>query len=328
LNPHAASVADVLAELDSLPSGLSEDEAARRLQQYGPNRFELTKPVSALKILGDQLRSIVVALLIVAAVISLTLGDWIEAVAIAVVLAINTVIGFVTELRARRAMAALLRLDVPRAFVVRGGQVHGVDAHGLVPGDVIAVNAGQQVPADGRVIEEVDLRSDEASLTGESMPVSKSTAVLPPDTPLADRTNMVYKGTTVVAGTARVLVTATGGRTEIGRIGILTGGVHKNVRHSNDASTSLAGAWSGLRSLSPHWSRCSARFRALGLPLSSRWALHSPSRPFRKHCRPWRRSRWPSVSVGWRGVEPSFAVCLQSKPSGLRRWSAPTRLGR
>jgi P-type Ca2+ transporter type 2C len=227
LNPHAASVADVLAELDSLPSGLSEDEAARRLQQYGPNRFELTKPVSALKILGDQLRSIVVALLIVAAVISLTLGDWIEAAAIAVVLAINTVIGFVTELRARRAMAALLRLDVPRAFVVRGGQVHGVDAHGLVPGDVIAVNAGQQVPADGRVIEEVDLRSDEASLTGESMPVSKSTAVLPPDTPLADRTNMVYKGTTVVAGTARVLVTATGGRTEIGRIGILTGGVHE-----------------------------------------------------------------------------------------------------
>jgi P-type Ca2+ transporter type 2C len=227
LNPHAASVADVLSELDSRPSGLSEDEAARRLQQYGPNRFELTKPVSALKILGDQLRSIVVALLIVAAVISLTLGDWIEAVAIAVVLAINTVIGFVTELRARRAMAALLRLDVPRAFVVRGGQVHGVDAHGLVPGDVIAVNAGQQVPADGRVIEEVDLRSDEASLTGESMPVSKSTAVLPPDTPLADRTNMVYKGTTVVAGTARVLVTATGGRTEIGRIGILTGGVHE-----------------------------------------------------------------------------------------------------
>jgi P-type Ca2+ transporter type 2C len=227
LDPHAASVADVLAELDSRPAGLSEDEAVRRLQQYGPNRFELTKPVSALKILGDQLRSIVVALLVVASVISLTLGDWIEAAAIAVVLAINTVIGFVTELRARRAMAALLRLDVPRALVVRGGQVHGVDAHGLVPGDVIAVSAGQQVPADGRVIEEVDLRSDEASLTGESMPVSKSTAVLPPDTPLADRTNMVYKGTTVVAGTARVLVTATGGRTEIGRIGILTGGVHE-----------------------------------------------------------------------------------------------------
>lgn len=181
--------------------------------------------MSRLKILTDQLRSVVVALLIAAAATSFAMGERIEALAIAVVLLINTVIGFVTELRARSAMAALLRLEVPHALVVRGGHLRALDAHALVPGDVVEINAGQHVPADGRLLDATDLRTDEAALTGESLPVSKTPDAVAADTPLADRTNMVYKGTVVVAGTARVLVTGTGIASEIGRIGILVGGV-------------------------------------------------------------------------------------------------------
>ena len=222
---HSDPVDDLLARLESQLSGLADDEAERRLLRVGPNRLSAAKPVSPLKILGDQLRSVVVALLVAAAVISLLFGERIEALAIGAVLAINTAIGFTTELRARRAMAALLQLDVPRAFVVRAGLLRAIDAHQLVPGDIIELNAGQSVPADGRIVEQTDLRTDEAALTGESLPVSKHTATLPATTPLADRTNMVYKGTTVAAGTARVLVTGTGAATELGRIGTLVGSI-------------------------------------------------------------------------------------------------------
>jgi Ca2+-transporting ATPase len=225
--PHAAPAGDVLSQFRSDPSGLSDGEAAQRLREVGPNRLERTKPVPALKILADQFRSVVVWLLAAATAVSFVLGDRVEAAAIAVVLALNTVIGFVTELRARRAMAALLQLDVPRAFVVRSGHVRAVDAHTLVPGDVIAVDAGQQVPADARLLEETDLRLDEAALTGESLPTSKSTEIVAEDTPLADRTNMIYKGTIVAAGTARAVVTGTGAKTELGRIGLLTSSVHE-----------------------------------------------------------------------------------------------------
>jgi Ca2+-transporting ATPase len=223
--PHAHSVDDLLAGLASVLSGLADDEAARRLHEVGPNRLDHSKSVSVVQVLLDQLRSVVVVLLFAAVVISLTIGDGIEAAAIAVVLAINTFIGAVSELRARRAIAALLQLDVPRASVIRDGRLRAVDAHLLVPGDIIELNAGRHVPADGRIVEESDLRIDEAALTGESLPVSKSPTALPVPTPLADRTNMVYKGTTVAAGTARVLVTATGMATELGRIGALVAGV-------------------------------------------------------------------------------------------------------
>jgi Ca2+-transporting ATPase len=222
---HAASLDELLRRLASSREGLSDAEADRRLLELGPNRLEAARPVSWLKILTDQLRSVVVALLVAAAATSFALGERVEALAIFVVLLINTIIGFVTEWRARSAMAALLRLDVPQAFVIRGGHLRALDAHALVPGDVVEINAGQHVPADGRVIDATDLRTDEAPLTGESLPVAKAPVPVAADTPLADRTNMVYKGTVVVTGTARVLVTGTGIATEVGRIGVLVGGV-------------------------------------------------------------------------------------------------------
>ena len=163
-----------------------------------------------------------------AAVLSLLLGDRLEAAAIAVVLVINTLIGFLTEWRARRAMEALLDLDVPRATVVRQGHLRLIDAHTLVPGDVIEVTAGHRVPADARLVSTVDLRITEAALTGESLPISKRADVqLDEAAPLAERRNLVFKSTTVAAGTGRAVVFATGAQTEVGRIGTLVGSIQE-----------------------------------------------------------------------------------------------------
>jgi Ca2+-transporting ATPase len=218
---HAVPVDAVLSELGSNPGGLTDDEARARLARFGPNRLELARPVSVLAILRDQLRSVVVALLFATALISLLLGDRLEAIAIAAVLVINTMIGFLTEWRARRSMDALLRLDVSYASVLRGGRLLNIDAAQLVPGDVIEIDPGDRVPGDARVIDATDLRTTEAALTGESLPVSKSSALVDADTPLADRRNMVYKGTSVAAGTGRAVVTGTGVQTELGRVGTM-----------------------------------------------------------------------------------------------------------
>jgi Ca2+-transporting ATPase len=219
---HAQPIDSVLNRVKSSADGLSDDEAARRLQQFGRNRLPPPQRASAFHILLDQLHSIVVVLLIVATAVSVMLGDLLEAAAIAAVLFINTLIGFVMELRARRAMEAILGLDVPAASVVRAGQLRAIDAELLVPGDVVELAAGHQVPGDVRLIESIDLRMDEATLTGESLPVSKTArTVLDAVTALADRTNMAYKGTIVATGLGRGVVTATGVATEVGRIGTL-----------------------------------------------------------------------------------------------------------
>ena len=225
---HARPAGDVLAALDTGSSGLSDAEAGRRLQQYGPNRLTPPTPVSALTVLLDQLKGIVVLLLIAAALVSLAMGDRLEAIAIAAVLIINSLIGFFTELRARRTMEALLQFESSHVAVLRDGQLRTMDGEALVPGDVVQIDAGQRMPADGRLIESTDLRVDEAPLTGESLPVSKRAAgTHSPETPLADRRNMVYKGTTVAAGTAMVVVTGTGAATELGRIGALVGAIRE-----------------------------------------------------------------------------------------------------
>jgi Ca2+-transporting ATPase len=221
---HALSVAAALAAAETEGSGLSEPEAASRLSRYGPNRLSPPRPVSAFAILRDQLAGVVVLLLLAAAVISLVLGDRLEAAAIAAVLVINTFIGFFTEWRARRAMEALLDLDVPRATVVREGQLRLVDAQTIVPGDIIEVSAGHRVSADARLVSTSDLRVTEAALTGESLPISKRADVeLDASAPLAERLNLLFKGTTAVAGTGRAVVIATGAQTEVGRIGTLVG---------------------------------------------------------------------------------------------------------
>jgi Ca2+-transporting ATPase len=222
---HSLTVEEAFVLLGSGPGGLSSTEARARLQQFGPNALRVAKPASAWRILADQLRSVVVLLLAVAGGVSVAVGDLLEAGAIAAVLVVNTVLGFATELKARRAMEALLRLETPRAMVVRDGRAQEVDARDVVPGDVIQLEAGQAVPADARVIEANDLCLNEAPLTGESAPVLKRAEPVACDAPLPERDDMVYKGTTVVAGTGRALVVATGMASELGRIGGLVSGI-------------------------------------------------------------------------------------------------------
>jgi Ca2+-transporting ATPase len=222
---HALAADEVLRRLESDTTGLADHAAAERLRRFGPNALESRPPASALKILVDQFRSVVVLLLVLAAIVSAALGEHLDAAAIGGVIVINTLIGFATEIRARRAMEALLRLEVPRAMVVRGGIAREIDSRELVPGDVVQLEAGLSVPADARLLEATDLRTEEAPLTGESLPVDKTAAAVSLDTPLPERSDMLYKGTTVVAGTARAVVVATGMETELGRIGRLVSSI-------------------------------------------------------------------------------------------------------
>lgn len=216
---HSLSPEAALERLGSRPSGLADAEARERLRRFGPNALRAPRPVPAWRILLAQFRGMVVLLLVAAAVVALLAGDVVESAAIGAVLVINTVIGFATELRARRAMEGLLRLEAPIATVVRNGATREIDARDLVPGDVIRLEPGQSIAADARLLEAVDLRTVEAALTGESLPVGKGAAAVPEDALLPERSDMLYKGTTVAAGAGRAVVVGTGMATELGRIG-------------------------------------------------------------------------------------------------------------
>ncbi len=218
---HALHPDRVLQRLASRPDGLTPREAVERLARCGPNSLAPPKPVPAWRILADQFASVVVGLLVVAALIATVVGDRLEAGAIGVVLLINTVVGFTVELRARRAMEGLLRFQAPSARVVRSGAVTQLSATELVPGDVIELETGDAVPADARVLYGTDLHTDEAALTGESTPVPKAVRSVTERTSLPERSSLLHAGTTVAAGRGRAVVVATGRGTELGRVGAL-----------------------------------------------------------------------------------------------------------
>ncbi|NIP59226.1 MAG: HAD-IC family P-type ATPase, partial [Gemmatimonadetes bacterium] len=216
---HALPGEEALERLNATSEGLTADEAERRLREHGPNALMVREPVPAWKILVDQVRSLVVGLLAVVAVLALSLGDHLEAGAIGIVLLLNVAIGFFTEWRARRAMESLARLQVQEGVAVRDGEEARIDARRLVPGDVIVLQEGDAVPADARLLSSSELTVNEAPLTGESLPVRKqSDPTEGEDVALADRESMVYKGTMAVGGSGRAVVTATGLHTEIGRV--------------------------------------------------------------------------------------------------------------
>ena len=225
---HASPAQEVLSALGGEAGGLSDEEAARRLATYGPNLLAAAHTEPAWRILLRQMRGVVVGLLVVATVLAWWTSDPVDASAILAVLVLNVGIGFVTELRARRAMDALLRLDTPSATVVRQGNARTVDAGVLVPGDIVELEPGQAIPADARLLVATALQTIEASLTGESTAVLKSPeAELSPATALPDRVTMVYKGTTVADGVARAVIVGTGMQTEVGRIGKLVGAIRE-----------------------------------------------------------------------------------------------------
>ena len=220
---HTLSVTGVAEELRSDPVlGLSASEAARRLAQFGPNRLAEARGRSLVAILRVQFQNLMVLLLVAAAAIALALGENIEAVAILIVIVVNAAIGFLTEWKAEQALAALQKQSVPVAHVVRDGAEHQIPAADLVPGDLVILSAGIRVPADGRIAEAVRLQVDEASLTGESQAVGKQPdAVADREAALGDRSCMAFMGTTVTDGRGRLLVSSTGARTELGKIGIM-----------------------------------------------------------------------------------------------------------
>jgi P-type Ca2+ transporter type 2C len=205
-------------------NGLSETEAKKRLQQYGPNALTSAPRRSVLSILVAQLKSLIVVLLIAAASLAFLLNETIEGLAILVVIILNAIIGFLTELRAEQAITALQEQTVPTAHVIRDDAEHKIQAVKLVPGDVVVLSAGERVPADGRLIESVQLQIQEASLTGESLPVSKIDEALNKansEISLGDRLNMAYMGTVITDGRGLMLVTDTGMNTEVGKIGTM-----------------------------------------------------------------------------------------------------------
>src|SRR5690349_16669898 len=201
--------------------GLSEIQAAHRLAVEGPNVLPEAAPVSLVRLFVGQFSNVMIGVLAGAALISGWLGEWIDATAILIILLLNGSLGFLQEFKAERSLAALKRMSETSACVIRDGRRRRIPAREVVVGDLIELEAGDRVPADASLIYAVRLKTQEAPLTGESLPVEKACEPLPADTPLAERRNQLFQGTAVVAGRARAIVSATGLRTELGRIAAL-----------------------------------------------------------------------------------------------------------
>ena len=221
------SAADALKQLGSdSATGLSSAEAQTRLATVGPNELVERGGRTRREIIVEQLSGVLTILLFVAALVSAVLGDWIEAVVILVIVVLNAVLGYVQEVKAEQSMAALKRMAVPRVRVRRDGKPQDISARELVPGDVVILETGNIVPADGRVLQSVNLRVEEAALTGESEPVEKDSAlVFETEKALGDRRNMLYSGTIVNYGRGEFVVTETGMQTELGHIATMIQGV-------------------------------------------------------------------------------------------------------
>ena len=216
---HARPAAEAAAELATdARLGLTRPEAARRLAADGPNEIRREERRSPIAIFAGQFASLVIWVLVGAALVSIALGEIVDGSAILAIIVLNALIGFAQEYRSERAVAALARMTAPSARVVRDGAAALVPAREVVRGDLLVLDAGDVVAADARLVEAASLRANEAPLTGESEPVDKDPAVLPAATPLADRRNSVFLGTSIARGSARAIVTATGMRTEVGGI--------------------------------------------------------------------------------------------------------------
>ncbi|PSJ23615.1 carbonate dehydratase [Halomonas sp. ND22Bw] len=222
---HALSAEEALDRQQSHPRGLSDEAVAERRRRFGPNRLPQARPRSAWRRLVSQFANLLIVILIVAALGSLALGAIVDAIAILSVVAIIALVGYVQEGRAEQALARIRDLLAPSAQVLRGGRRQEVPAEALVPGDIVLLESGDRVPADLRLLEARRLRHQEATLTGESLPVDKGTAAVAENAELGDRSSMAYAGTLVAQGSARGLVVATGADTELGRISALLGRV-------------------------------------------------------------------------------------------------------
>ena len=218
-NWHALSIPEVLSPLNSTCNGLTPDEVKVRQDQYGWNELTVTKKISPWLILYEQFKNVLIVILLIATVFSFFLGHRIEAVAIAVIVLFAVVLGFLQEYRAEKAIDALKKMAAPLATVIRNGKEIDIPAKDLVPGDIIVLHEGNKIPADARLFESMNLKVEEAALTGESLPVEKHIETLIDENlALGDRKNLVFAGTVVTYGRGKAIVVGTGMNTEFGKI--------------------------------------------------------------------------------------------------------------
>jgi len=202
-------------------NGLEEADIDNRIKKYGLNQYQEQKQKSIFLVLLEQFKSPIVALLVVAAALSFFFQHWLEGFSIIGVIFITAALGFFMELQARRSMNALKQMDVSLSKVWRNNAVKEIQSERIVPGDVVLLEPGDVVAADGRIVELNQLEVDESALTGESMPVTKQLEVLEKEVGIAEQTNMVFKGTSIVKGNARAIITGTALHTELGKIATL-----------------------------------------------------------------------------------------------------------
>lgn len=232
--------------------GLSADEAKRRLATYGANQITSEKPPSMWAVALEQLRDPMNLMLVAVAIVSLLIAQVSTAIVVAALVVLNVVLGARQELKARESVDALAKMQVPQTKVVRGGQLLLVPAVDIVPGDLVQVEAGDIVAADGRILRSATLETQEAALTGQSAPIPKDAAALPDqDVTLGDRSNMLFQGTSVTRGTASVVVTATGMQTQMGQIATMLTSVTRTrspLQRELDSLTKVLGiiAWSAV----------------------------------------------------------------------------------
>lgn len=216
---HQLNIDEVLARLGTRREGLSDEEAARRLEKFGPNELAVAEQALPLLILLRQIRSPLIYILIAAGLVTAILGDYVDTAVILSVVVLNSIVGFTQEYKAEQSLRALARMAAPKARVLRDGDEREVDAREVVPGDVVLLESGVKVPADLRLFRTLELQADESALTGESQPVLKTTKpIADPNAPLGDQSNMAFMGTIAVRGRGAGVVVTTGMQTVFGHI--------------------------------------------------------------------------------------------------------------
>lgn len=212
-------IKEIYEELNTSPDGLSSEEATNRLQQYGQNTLKAAKKVSLLYLLFRQIKDPLIYILLAAALVTILIHEYVDTAVIMTVIIINTVVGFLQEYKAEKAVESLKKLAAPKATAIRNGNDKKIDAKELVPGDIVTLSSGNKVPADVRIIKAKQLSINESMLTGESKPVEKMIDMIGEENiALADQTNMAFMGTIVSHGVGKGIVVNTGSDTELGKI--------------------------------------------------------------------------------------------------------------
>jgi Ca2+-transporting ATPase len=238
----------VLKTLNTSEAGLSSKDAENRLEKYGKNELKEEEKTSVVKLFLSQFKSFLILILMAAALASGFLGELVDAFVILFTVILAGVLGFVQEYRAEESIKLLKSLTSPEALVVRDGKEVKIPSSLLVPGDILILQAGDRIPADARLLEALSLEIDESSLTGESIPVGKSTDIFPTETPQPDRKNMAYTGTSVTYGRGKAVITATGMSTAFGKLAGLLGEIEREKTPLQEKLDQF-GRWLGIATL-------------------------------------------------------------------------------